>query len=246
MNGVKDEYAAEARFGLEIALRNSAFPPSAGADVVAESTWQLNSPAGYRTEVSRADRAVCALLSGDELAAAREIETAGPVGTVLMCLRCTVHAQRSHLDGVSADQGETGLLRGVSAAEYVTMLTQSVAVPVPDRPVWTTAAESAQVLADQFVFTPLPAARERGPLSALAEAVVARSLLARRAFAAVFVAHFASLLRTSGEERGLTAMDCAREYAALTIAYLEGRNVTIDAAGKLQLLLRSVDDGRDI
>lgn len=232
MNALMDEYDLEARLGFEATLRRYAFPPATGPEEVTGLRWVLGSPAAHRQEICRTDRALCALLSGDQLTAAYEVEAAGPIGAGLMCLRASVHAQR-HL----ADDGETGRGDGIAtppAGEYLDAVTRCVAIPTSDQMVWTDAATAATRLCRLLVLTPLPAERPCGPLAILAEAMTARSLLARRAFAAAFVAHLAAMLRVRAEAHGSSALDCARRHAALTVAYLEGRQVTFDN-GKLCL-----------
>lgn len=243
MSPVVDEYLAEARLGFEAALRGAAFPPTSMPESVDDLRWTLASPEGHRREVSRADRAVCALLSGDHLAATGELEAAGPVGTGLMCLRASVHAQRSfESDGNGIPAAEVA----TSAAEYLGILTECAAIPPPDRSVWADAVDAAWLLAHDLVLTVLPAERTRGPLALLAGELVARSVLARRAFAAVFVADFAALLREQANRRGMSALDCARQHCALTVAYLEGENVSLLDSGQLRLESRFRDaDGKE-
>ncbi len=232
MNTSMDEYSLETRLGFEAALRRYALPPATRPEVVTGLRWILGSPAKHREGVCRADRALCALLSSDELAAAREVEAGGPIGAGLMCLRVSVHAQR-HL-AEDSEPGRWETLAAAPAAEYLDTLTSCVAIPPSDQAVWTEAVTAATGLCRVLVLTPLPDERPRGPLAILAEAMVARALLARRAFAATFVAHFAAMLKIGAEAQGGSALDCAKRHAVLTIAYLEGGRVAFDN-GKLHL-----------
>jgi hypothetical protein len=65
------------------------------------------------------------------------------------------------------------------------------------------------------------------PLALIATALADRPPLGRRAHAAVFAAYGAGLLRVLAEEDGRTALECSREWAALTIAYLIGNTVEL-------------------
>src|SRR5215211_4227106 len=122
---ILDEYSLEARLGLEAALRRNALPPT-GGETVTDSQWLLDTPPEYRNEVCRTDRALSALLSGDHLAAARHVETAGPVGAALICLRVAVQAQRLLAQDSATDSSNE--LRADHAARYLAALTQCVAI----------------------------------------------------------------------------------------------------------------------
>ncbi|MEV6923926.1 hypothetical protein AB0M46_05355 [Dactylosporangium sp. NPDC051485] len=232
MNTMLDEYGLEARLGFEDALRRYAFPPTNRPDVVDGPRWILQSPARHRREVCRADRALCALLSDDQLAAAQEVEATGPVSAGLMCLRVSVHAQRHLSENAEADRWE--FPAATAATEYLDTLTNCVAIPSADEAVWTEAATAATHLCRGLVLTLLPTKRPHGPLAMLADAMRARSLLARRGFAAAFVSHFAAVLKVQAEAQGESPLDYAKRHTALTIAYLNGGQVVLDD-GKLHL-----------
>jgi len=219
---ILDEYSLEARLGLEAALRRNALPPT-GGETVTDSQWLLDTPPDYRNEICRTDRALSALLSGDHLAAASHVETAGPVGAALICLRVAVQAQRLLAQDSATDSSNE--LQADRAARYLAALTQCVAIPPPDRRVWDDATIPAADLYRRLLYNP-PATEP--PLTVVARDVVARSLLCRQAFAATFLANFAALLHITEESNGGSALDCAKRHTAMTIAYLDGHSVAWD------------------
>src|SRR5207245_6727594 len=119
----------EARRGLEDTVRSIAF---AGSDAVVadETAWTLGTDDHHRRLLTIADRAVCALLSGDELAAAGEVEAAGPVGAALACLRAVVAAQRD----LDAEGGRFEIAAALALAkEPIRNLCAAIAVPSGER-----------------------------------------------------------------------------------------------------------------
>lgn len=222
MIGYEREIEAEARLGLAPALRSIAM---AGGDrAEASLRWTLRSDPELRREIARADRVVCALLCGDALAAARELETAGPLGAPLACLRLAVHAQRTHA-GEQIPDADAEI--ATTAAAYLRDLTLQVAVPADDAWVWQTGLADAAPLAERLVLHPLPSERPHGPLALIAAAMADRALLYRRAYTVVFAGYGAGLLHIAGTRHGRAPIDSARQWAALTIAYTEGRDVRV-------------------
>jgi hypothetical protein len=212
------EAELEFRHGLAATLRLIVTTPA--EDSHGEHAWVLRSPRARRRSLVQLDIAVCALLSGDEIGAAAVVESAGPVGAELLGLRAAVQAQL-RLEEFS-EPVPTDLVR-----RYREALLQAVAVPAADRYVWDAAVADAEALTATLIFARLPEVRPRGPLDLLSDAVVGRSLLARRAFAAMFVADFAAFEHALTRWRGGDLGEAVRERAALAVAYVEGGTISL-------------------
>jgi len=232
VNQLVVEFETEARLGLAQAMRTTVIPSAPGDEVEDSRTWRLRSSSSLRHEVTRADRMLCALLCDDVLAAAHELETVGPLGAAIACLRVAVHAQR-RLATIPAPTAVHHQFAQAGTA-YRDTLTPQVAVPTADSWVWEGDLGSAAGIADALVFRQLPGPAQQGPLALIAAALADRAPLGRRAYAAVFAAYGAGLLRVLAEEDGSTALECSREWAALTIAYLDGHHVEL-RDGRLHL-----------
>ena len=143
-----------------------------------------------------------------------------------------VHAQRRlmTISPPAASQRQFA----VAGSAYRDALTSQVAVPAADFWVWEGNLGRAAAVAYALVFRPLPRTEQQGPLALIAAELAVRAPLGRRAYAATFAAYGAGLLRVLAEEEGRTALECSREWAALTIAYLDGRHVEL-RGGRLHL-----------
>lgn len=222
------EYKMELREGLEAALRRFAMPLPSSTESVTAGRWVVRSSEAHRDEMSRTDRALCALLLGDHLSAAQYVETAGPVGAALICLRSSVLSRRSAVtDGVG---GTLNIDR--RSRSSIEAISRDVLIPPSDWNVWVDSFGPAEdlfrAMTQREVTLPAP------PLAMVSRCLAPRSLLSRQAFATVFLARFAAVLCTSEAGRGVSSGECAKQQAALTIAYLNGGAVDL-ADGRLRL-----------
>jgi hypothetical protein len=221
------EYDVEGRHGLEAALRRYAVPPRNSRDSVSERAWLINSSDAHRGEVSRTDRVVCALLADDFMSAAHYVETAGPVGAALVCLRSAVVARR-----LRATRGDSADSLAAQATQFRDEIARDVLVPASDRRVWKGSYAPATRLFEDL--TRAGTQPTSTPLVCVSRALAPRSLLSRRAFATTFCARLAALQLLIARADGVSREDCIRQQAALTIAYLAGGAVEL-ASGRLHL-----------
>jgi hypothetical protein len=222
------EQALETRLGMEAALRCMALPRHPRKDRATDARWILESTNGYRAEVTRVDRSVVALLSGDHLAAAHELDGAGPVGTALMCLRAVLQAQRRTSASGRRTAASLSVRHGAGLeCPYVAALDATVLVAAADKHVWDSALAPAEALMAGLI-RPGETTATVSPLVRIAAELVALPLLARRAHAAVFTAGLARVLMSTAPARAGSALACARVHAALTIAYVTADDVHLD------------------